>query len=165
MGNRTADKEGCLWDPVRRRWVCPRPLCHGHQQRDSRYRIREGGREVHCYKGHPFLPPSWPQASLYVLSSSFIYPLYNLITSMAALPTAMGLPPKTRLTLFLDILSSNIASVAEFEAWTFAIATLRAWVVIRSEEKEKKLQEWELMAIVSSSFALSTLLYPLLFSF
>jgi hypothetical protein len=98
------------------------------------------------------------------LSLLFPSPLFSHFHSpfIAALPTVMGLPPKSRLTLFLDILSSNIPSVAEFEAWTFAIATLRSWIVIRSEEKEKdrKIHEWEVMAIVSSplSFPLPFLL-------
>ena len=56
----------------------------------------------------------------------------------------MGMPQKTKLNLFLDILSSNIPAVSEFEAYTFAIATLRAFIV----NKPEKLHEWELMSIV-----------------
>lgn len=61
----------------------------------------------------------------------------------------MGMPQKTRLNLFLEIMSSNLPSIAENETWAFTIATLRAFIVSRAEEKDKKLQEWELMAIVS----------------
>jgi hypothetical protein len=62
----------------------------------------------------------------------------------------MSMPPNTRLALFLDILSSNTAKVTELAPWTLAVASLRAFIVSKAEEKDRtKVHDWELMALVS----------------